>query len=321
MGCCAVFVFQALQPMSDVVAAMWTTAAMASAIESRTRPRFALFAGFCFGIAVLVRPTSMLLVPALALALPWRRLGWFVAGGVPAAIALAWYNLAAFGSLFGSGYAETGAAREFALAYFPARAWHYARWTLALFSPVIVLALFARRWMLLVWFASFFVVYSFYFSYNEWWYTRFLLPAYPALAVAAAIALIQIVRWPRVRVALMILALAWQLRQIAQFGVLFTDEDQRFTREPVLWAARKLPRSSLVFSNEFSGMLLYYTNDRPLRWDVAPADRALAIARASNAPVYALLMPHEEEPFRAKYGDAFARVATFRSGALFVLKR
>lgn len=321
IGCCAVFVFQALQPMSDVPAAMWSVTAIAAAIESRTRPRFAILAGFAFGMAMLVRPTSLLLVPALALSLPWRRAGWFVLGGIPAAVALAWYDLSAFGSLTETGYAAGGLTREFALDYFPARAWHYAKWTLALFSPVVLLAFAARRWMLLVWFATFFVFYSFYFSYNEWWYTRFLLPAYPALTVAAAIAIVELVRWPRARAALVILVVAWQLRQIAQLGVLFTDEDQRYTREPVFWAGRKLPRQALVFSSELSGMLVYYTSDRPLRWDLAPADRALAVARSTNAPVYALLMPHEEAPFRAKYGDAFARVATFRSGALFVLKR
>jgi hypothetical protein len=174
--------------------------------------------------------------------------------------------------------------------------------------------------MLAVWFGAFFVVYSFYFSYSEWWYTRFLLPAYPALAVAAGIALVTLVRWPRLRIAIVIVALAWQVRQVAGFSVLFTDEDQRFTREPVQWAARHLPANALVFSSEFSGMLVYYSRERPVRWDLAPPDRALAFARAANAPVYALLMPHEEAPFRAKYGDAFARVATFRSGALFVLK-
>lgn len=321
MGCCAVFVFQSLQPMSDVPAAMWSTVAIAAAVESRTRPRFAILAGFAFGVAVLVRPTSALLIPALALALPWRRAGWFLLGGIPAAIALAWYDVSTFGSLISTGYAAEGAAREFALSYFPPRALHYLRWTVMLFSPIVILAAFARRWMLLAWFAPFFLCYSFYFSYNEWWYTRFLLPAYPAIAIAVAMALLQYVRWPRVRAAIVILVLAWEARQIAQFHVLFTDEDQRFTRAPVQWSARKLPPSSLVFSSEFSGMLLYYSDLRPIRWDLAPRDRVLAFACSAHAPVYALLMPHEEEPFRAKYGDAFRRAATFRAGALFSLSR
>ena len=39
MGFCAVFVFQAVQPMSDVLAAMWSVAAIAAAVEGRTRAR------------------------------------------------------------------------------------------------------------------------------------------------------------------------------------------------------------------------------------------------------------------------------------------
>ncbi|HEX6101222.1 MAG TPA: glycosyltransferase family 39 protein, partial [Thermoanaerobaculia bacterium] len=67
MGFCAVFVFQALQPMSDVLTAMWSLAAMVAAVEGRQRPRFDVLAGFCFGVAVLVRPTSILLLVPLAI--------------------------------------------------------------------------------------------------------------------------------------------------------------------------------------------------------------------------------------------------------------
>lgn len=328
-GFCAVFVFQALQPMSDVLAAMWSVAAMVAAVEGKRRPRFDVLAGFCFGVAVLVRPTStLLLVPLVAGALRsgpaaeggheagLARVGRFLAGGVPVALVLGWYDLDAFGSLLGSGYGAGGATREFALGYFAPRALHYGRWTIELLGPVAILAaagglVVAReRWMLAGWFASFFVFYSFYFSYDEWWYTRFLLPAYPAIALAAGIGLAHLMRRRRIAgVLLVIVALAWEGRQLARFDVLFTDEDQHLSRVPVEWAARALPPRSVVFSKEFSGALLYYSDHLPVRWDLAPADPPIA-------PRYALLMEHEEEAFLARFA-MYARVRTVGAGTLY----
>jgi hypothetical protein len=335
MGFCAVFVFQALQPMSDVLAAMWSVAAVVAAVEGRERPRFDLVAGFCFGVAVLVRPTSMLMV--LPLAFVVRQRLSFLLGGIPAALILAWYNLDAFGSLLASGYGAGGATREFALAYFAPRALHYARWTIELLSPVAILAaiggiaLIGRAtgtvpqatdtakawpisaagragWMLVTWFVAFFVFYSFYFSYDEWWYTRFLLPAYPAITVAAGIGIARVIeRWRIVGVLLIVIALAWEGRQLARFNVLYTDEDQHLSRVPVEWAAKTLPPRSLVFSKEFSGALLYYSDHRPVRWD---------LGTPTVRPPYALLMQHEEEPFLEKF-PKYVRVRTVAGGVLY----
>ena len=332
MGFCAVFVFQALQPMSDVLAATWSAAAIVAAVESRERPRYALLAGFCFGVAVLVRPTSVLMIAPLLCA-GWltagragepttgrlsaaaRAVPLFVLGGIPTALILAWYNLDAFGSLLASGYdAAGGAARDFAPAYFASRASHYARWTVQLFSPVVILAavggllMTKRRWMLLSWLAAFFLFYSFYLWYDEWWYTRFLLPAYPAIAVAAGIGFAWLVERRRVvGVLAIVCALSWEGRQLARVNALWTDEDQHLSRVPVEWAARALPPRSLVFSMELSGSLLYYSEHRPVRWDVGTP---------AVEPRYALLMEHEEEPFLVKYPE-FRYVRAVGGGTLF----
>jgi hypothetical protein len=314
MTFCAVLVFESLQVMSDVPAAMWSVAAVVAALHGRERPWLSVVAGFCFGMAVLVRPTSLLLVPVLAMCLgglkPALR---FALGGIPCALFLGWYNLGAFGSMVNTGYAAAGATREFAWGYFPARAAHYLRWTVVQFSIVTCIAALwgmRRRVLLAVWFVPFFLFYSFYFSYNEWWYTRFLLPAYPALAVAAAIAFAEI-PWRRAAVAAVILIAAWQLRQIARFGVLHTDEEQDRVMAPVLWAARHLPPRSLVFSHEYSGALLYDSTLRPVRFDLAPPGRELA--------PYAVLMEHEEEPFLSRH-PRFRRLHSEEDGAVFVLK-
>jgi len=318
MGFCAVFVFQAVQPMSDVLAAMWSVAAIAAAVEGRTRARFDVLAGFCFGVAVLVRPTSVLMLVPIAFVMRpvSRRVMWFVIGGIPTVLILGWYNMDAFGSLFASGYDAGGATRDFALSFFAPRALHYARWTVEQFSPIAILAAIGglviskARWMLASWLAAFFVFYSFYLWYDEWWYTRFLLPAYPAIAIAAGIAFAWLIERRRiVGVLLLVIALTWEGRQLARFNVLWTDEDQALSRVPVEWVARALPPRSLVFSMELSGALLYYSDHRPVRWDIAPS--AIPIE-----PRYALLMDHEEEPFLAKY-PRFRRVRTVGGGTLY----
>jgi hypothetical protein len=165
-----------------------------------------------------------------------------------------------------------------------------------------------RRVMLAVWLVPFLLFYSFYFSYNEWWYTRFLLPAYPAIAVAAGIALAEL-KWRRVAIAVAIVIAAWQLRQLARFGVLHTDEDQSRAMAPVHWAAKHLPPRALVFSHEYSGTLLHESSLRPVRFDLAPPGRPLAN--------YAVLMEQEIAPFLARH-PRFRRLHTEDDGAVFV---
>ena len=57
------FLFQAVQPMSDVVATFWCLAAVFGALKARRHPIWALAAGASVGIAALVRPIRRVLSP------------------------------------------------------------------------------------------------------------------------------------------------------------------------------------------------------------------------------------------------------------------
>jgi hypothetical protein len=73
-------------------------------------------AGFLLGIAVLMRPVALILVPAWALVLlvrNWRAAIWFVAGVAVGLIPYVVYQSVCFGSVTGGGYVRT--AREFGL--------------------------------------------------------------------------------------------------------------------------------------------------------------------------------------------------------------
>ena len=77
------FVFEALQPMSDVPAAAWALAAIFAAYRARARGvGWAALAGAAYGVGVLVRPTNALLLAPLLFALPARPKTWlgFLAG-------------------------------------------------------------------------------------------------------------------------------------------------------------------------------------------------------------------------------------------------
>jgi 4-amino-4-deoxy-L-arabinose transferase-like glycosyltransferase len=192
LAACPVFLFQALQPMSDVLALLWSLAAVLAAVRAQRRMAWAATSGIAFGIAVLVRPTSLLVIFPVLAALPWRGrlLALFALAALPAASLLFFYDATCYGSPLRTGYGAGGALADFAWSNFPPRFRHYSRWLARMLAPPLVgwlVYLFragkerSLRLLLVAWFLPFFVVYCFYGPYETWWYTRYLLPAIPAL--------------------------------------------------------------------------------------------------------------------------------------------
>jgi 4-amino-4-deoxy-L-arabinose transferase-like glycosyltransferase len=187
-------IFFGLQPMSDVPATAWALASALAALISRRRPNAAFLCGAALGVAVLVRPTNALLAIPLAFALPARRRLYLRAllGGIGFLILLLGYFWVCNGSPWVSGYGPLRGS--FSFARFPARAWHYLYWLGALATPLLPIGWIAvarvgqvpgrDRAFLVLWFAVFFLFYSGYDPYSTWWYTRFLLPALPAMILA-----------------------------------------------------------------------------------------------------------------------------------------
>lgn len=191
-----ILAFQAVQLMSDTAATAWALATVLFALKSRRTGAWSVAAGLAFGIGVLVRPVSAILLLPVLFAIPAKPRLWalFAAGGAPAAAALFASNAVCYGSPLRTGYGEGGALADFAVAHFPARFLHYGRWIAVMMSPIpptawLLLAADRRRrlrerFLLLAWFGSFFLFYCFYKPYDAWWYTRFLLPGIPALILA-----------------------------------------------------------------------------------------------------------------------------------------
>ena len=195
LGVCPVYVSYSVQMMSDVPATTWSLAAVLLAWLSRRAGRLSLAAGVALGVAVLVRPSNLMLVlpAAVALGANWRRWLGFVAGGLPLALLYMTYNYSAYGHVFASGYGRIDPLLRWE--YFPVSLAHYAKWMPILLTPFGLLALGLPlcvrrfpRWTILLaaWGLPIVGFYAFYFHTHEiWWYLRFVLPAFPAFWMAA----------------------------------------------------------------------------------------------------------------------------------------
>jgi Bacterial membrane protein YfhO/Dolichyl-phosphate-mannose-protein mannosyltransferase len=338
MGVGVTFLFMALVPMSDVLATCWTLAAVWASLRSRKTAGWAVAAGAAFGVAVLIRPTGILILPALLCCLPLKPRAWlyFVLGGLPMAAAQLAYNAAAYGHPFQTGYQKIGLHQELRATGASARLRHYVYWLGMTLSPFVLLGwagvAFVRRVdgrvraMLLAWFGAYLVFYCCYDVYNVWWYTRFLLPGIPALILGALLtgraALSRlaaragedrrsIIQWSAAAL-LLAVVLQYEWHYVRQFNVFITAEVEAHLPAACRRADRTLPADAMIVSMELSGALKFYTRRPILRWDlVAPEHWSTIKTRAAEKGMkwYALLMPHEVDDARKRLGGAWSEMA------------
>jgi hypothetical protein len=274
----------------------------------------------------MVRPTNLILVlPTLIAMTPhWRRWLGFGIGAAPVAVFLMGYSKIAYGNPLESGYGAIGAL--FRWQNVPLSLASYGRWLPRLLTPIGLLAallpLSVRKlpyWsaVLGAWALSFAAVYTFYFHTHEsLWYLRFLLPAFPAVWIAA---LLVANDWMKRLGPLQLVPqgsfrawLAGGLVAIATF--FFSDHSNRELRtsrggrgernyiEAIDWMRPQLPSSSLVIAMQASGALFYYSDLPVVRWDrIEPGQFERIDAAAAGRQVYALLAPFEEERVFAEH--------------------
>src|SRR5206468_7520702 len=115
--------------------------AVLAALYSRRNPNWAVLAGACLGLAFLVRPTSLLLLPTIMLAgsLRPRVIFRFLCGGLPFAGFFFWYNVTAYGSPVQTGYGVANVMSVSTAAGIPRRFWAYAFWLGKPVTPLIPL--------------------------------------------------------------------------------------------------------------------------------------------------------------------------------------
>ncbi|BCW93447.1 MAG: hypothetical protein KatS3mg007_1341 [Thermoanaerobaculum sp.] len=275
--------------MSDGPAATWAVAAVYFALRAQKKPSFAALGGFFFALGVATRPTNALLLPAIVYAL-WR---WpkaqkaFVLGAAPLLAAFFWYNHVQYGAFWRTGYGSM--AREFKLRYFLPTVRHYGLWLARFFSPLVLLPFLShllairrretRHLLLALWWVPFFGFYAFYkYTNDTWWYLRFVLPAFPALILAAVASFPELTRFVRERLRLhralvlptlfVLLALGANLFWLNKLRVLALTKDEAIYREGVQWVCREAPEKSLLFAGQLSGAFYFYSSRAIVRHDL-----------------------------------------------------
>jgi hypothetical protein len=336
LAVCPIYLRQATQVMSDVPAAVWWTLALM--LAQRPHPRAAFGAGLAASLAIVTRPNLAFLALAIAaacVAQPGfsaravaRRVLLLGAGIVPGCLLVAVVHTSLYGSPLRSGYGSN--ADLYALANVPVNARLYASWLVEGQTSMLLLAIgalvFRRRsaaaledtpkqaqwplWLLVVLVVLAYLPYA---VFEDWWYIRFLLPAFPAVFVLIALGLAgAATRLPR-RVAIVSLTLATGALagvSIVRAQTLHTFDLARDERRYAQMAdalTTHVPTRSAFVAMQHSGSVHYYL-DRPiLRWELVPPERleaALAYVRARGYRPYILLDSWEAFRFRDRFAHA-----------------
>jgi len=317
VGLCPLYLFMGLQPMSDVPALVWVTGAIVLALVVRQNPErlpTALWCGLVTAVAVLIRPSNVVALPAILVALPWRArfLVRWVVGGLPFAVALAAYNQHLYGHPFLTGYGSAGGL--FSAEWLAPTLLHYAVWLPILLTPALGAFLIlpflstipvAVRRLMVIWvvtFAGFYATYS--CTHESWWYLRFLLPMVPALAVGSALVLqCRVALAPRGRpgvgfgTALALGVAAWLLVADRKLYVLESGHGNQVYRDCAQWLERQAPANALVVCSYTSGALHYYSHLAYYQPSgAADAAQLVAAASAARRPLFAEFFVFDQQP-------------------------
>lgn len=320
------FLYQIVQPMSDVpAAALW-----AAALVAVTNPRFpsaltrAALGGVATGAALLVRPNLAPLAGVVALAVfcdrpvqpraVLRTWMMFAAALAPFVFLVALLQNAMYGSPLRSGYGSLGLL--FKLEHVWPNLQRYPVWLLQTETPIVLVALLGpwllrdplarrRAVCLLAFVVAVFACYIPYEVFDAWWYLRFVLPAYPALLVLTATVLTALLSrtgafWRSVGVAAVALLAAFLVREGIERHAFGLWEFERRFRLAGEYVAAELPQNALVIAAQETGSVRFYSGRPTLAWRALPAsalDQALAFVREHGYRPYLLIETGEQAEF------------------------
>lgn len=352
LAVCPLFVGMSLIAMSDTPALCWTTWTLVPAWASRERRWVAVPAGLALAVAVFVRPSNILVLVPLAMALggDWRRWLGLGLGGLPGAAVWLWTNRLLFGRWVATGYGAVGGL--FAREHVPAALHRYAGtlpWLLPLGWAALLLCWRRDRpprvprggaILLVGWPLVGLVFYAFYKHTAEaWWYLRFVLPMFPAgviLAVAglrralAVAVAAQSAGRRRLGVAAVVLLVvagaAVEIRACFWTHAIYYGQRERRYGELIRLAQTKMPADAVVFCMQTSGAFTFYEPQRiVVRYDcigAAEVRRLYAAAARAGRPVYAMLFPFEivqDRCFERSLAGRWTQVGAIRDKTIWRL--
>jgi hypothetical protein len=332
------FLFQLVQPMSDVPAAAWWSLALVLATHGAERRRL-VGSGLAASLAILTRPNLAPIALALPLAAPSptprsraaaSRAGDLAAlaiGLLPGVAGVLAFQAMVHGAPWRSGYGVAGAlfSREHVLPNLE----RYPGWLIETSTPLVLLGLLApffmrgeaRRlaWACAAMIAGVVACYAFYTPFHDWWYLRFLVPAMPplfalagacagrSLAAAAAARGAKGALLGGLAAAVCAAVVAHQAREAVERGVFGLYRAEQKFRIAGEYVGRALPPKAVIFAVWHSGSVRLY-GDRPtVLWDsFDPRRLDLAVERLATRGYepYFLFDAFEGERFRARFEGA-----------------
>ena len=321
------FLYQVVQPMSDVPAAACWLGALLLAVRGTSYA--AAGSGAICSLAILIRPNLAPIAGLIATAAIFsssgfrlRRAMLFAGALVPGLVTLGWIQNVRYGSPLASGYGTL--SDKFSLQHIAPNLARYPGWLTETHTWFIWLSVAAPFWVarrarkpLLAWSAVALAVATWasylpyvYFHPNEWFYTRFLLTAIAVMLLyASAVALWPVRRLPaawHAPVALLLVGgLVAMLVHAAQTHGAFSIRIQE-RKYPLAGAfvRDRLPAAAFVLARQHSGSIRYYANRPTLRWDLlSPTrlDEVLATFRAQGYQPFLVVDAGEYEEFREKF--------------------
>ena len=321
----------AVESLTDVPAmAAWSLAFLFMLSDRRSA---ALAAGFCAGIAILIRPN---LVPLIVPFVAWyviRRDGGVRSGAVPAAVflggalpgllAVAAINQYLYGSPGQSGYGSLSGG--FAWTHVVPNLRRFVAWIVETQTPLALLGLAAlaipsrRVWPRIpdrrifiaigLFIALLWAQYSAYLEFDSPGYLRFLLPSWPFMMLGVASVLLAIARLdlPAVRafiVALVIGLGAWGIQVALRRDVFEQRQAARHEAPLGRLMRRHTEPQSVIFALHRSGSLRYYAGRITARYDMLDPqwlDRSVAWLKDRGVHVYAVLDEREAREARERF--------------------
>ena len=310
-------VFMAQRPMSDLWSLDLACVAAFAGLRSARSWGWGATLGVAVSWALLTRVTNVLLLPMIVVAvMRYRRLPrhwWGIPlAALPGCLVLMWLNQELYGSPWRTGYVRVTAL--FNAEHFWPTLRHYGWWIWVLVGPALVggfllLPTMIKRWPWRVALVGSWVVvvtgfYCFYsFSSQTWWYTRFLLPVFPAITLGGAWVW---QRWARrsgdaagVLIVIVVLlgSLVWSWRWNQKI-VPFWDPSQDSYVLMEQWLTARSEPADLFVCGQTSGSLYYQMPNPILRFeDLRTVDWKVVVesARRAGIDVYAVLFRHEAE--------------------------
>jgi hypothetical protein len=294
-------------------------------------------AGLATALAVLIRPNlvPLALVGAGVIAADaWSRrerlkavigaLATYSAAALPGILFIAWLNDYWYGSPLSAGYTHLDAL--FQLENAPVNASRYTMRLIQTHTPLILFSIVplvyrvltprdrtqgAARILVYGTVAVIALSYLFYGQYEEWWYLRFLLPAFPPLLVAMSAALgTLLARLMRTAAAgigtigVVVLAVT-QLTFATKAGLLEMWFVESRYQAMGRYLAERTPPNAAVITVQHSGSASYYGGRLTVRYDwFDRLDNTVAGLRAAGYRPYLLLEDWERPDFDRRFTEA-----------------